>query len=72
MSLIDMVLLYWVVPSLVTLLLMLNLERKYYNTPLEDFKFSDWLMTGIVSVAYPAGIIIVFILQAWPLLIKER
>ena len=66
------IVIYWVLPSLVTSLLMIHFRRAYDNTPLAYFTVEDLVMILITSFLYPIGLLIIFSLNAWPALLKER
>ena len=75
MSVFDMVLLYWVVPGLMTLLVMMQLCREGGQTP-DSYSQSDWGWGVLSIILWPlvlAGLLTSWLSdEIWPLLIKER
>lgn len=72
MSTLDIILLFWVVPSLASFLLLANTDRVRYNHEIEDYKLGDWISFLFFSCLYPLGILVLFCVVAGPFLIKKR
>jgi len=52
-------LLYWVLPSLVTLLMLIRLTAIEHKTSIAEFTNVEWIACSVFSVLYPIGLYIV-------------
>lgn len=71
MTLQDQLILFWLLPSLVTALLMIWDDRTDGIHP-EAYSATAWTLLLLVSVIYPLGLLCLIIFTAAPALIKER
>ena len=62
---------FWLLPSLVALLLWIVGER-HEGRPLHYYQPNDWLLALGLSAAYPLVFIAAFARYVWPALVKER
>ena len=67
----DNILIYWVLPSLVTMLLLISWFRDGGDR-IEQWGAENWLILLFSSALYPISLIILFRQVVWPWLIKER
>lgn len=65
------ILLAWVVPSLITWLLLAHLARRG-NDPLEDWRPSEHVLVALASAAYPVALLMVAWVYLPEILLKER
>lgn len=58
----DNILMYWVLPSLVTMLLIIIITREYKAYPFEssEYDLENWIILIGLSVLYPVGLWFVF------------
>ena len=64
-TVLEYLLIYWALPSLVTMLLLILVERDYKAHPLElcDYNLEDWRILAVLSILYPIGLW--FVLMEW-------
>ena len=67
----DIILMYWALPSLVTMLLLVSKFRRGGDI-FELWSLKDFLMLLISSVLYPLSLAILLQEDVWPWLIKKR
>ena len=72
-TVLEYLLIYWALPSLVTMLLVISWMR-HDNVPETPSSYgsSEWFALVLLSAFYPVGLLAVFCYTAWPWLIKER
>jgi hypothetical protein len=63
---------WWVLPSLITFLIVTRSYSREEKKPIEKYNSIDWIAVIFMTVAYPLGLIGVFCIDVWPTLIKER
>lgn len=69
----DNILMYWVLPSLVTMLLVIQWERSASTNLIPSYySIWDWAGISLLACFYPIGLIAMFCDVVWPWLIKER
>ena len=68
----DLYLIFWVIPSLVTCLLLIQLSRRCEGQPPQSWKSSEWIFLGVLSLLYPIGLFLIHYECVWPFLVKER
>ena len=66
-TVLDYLLIFWALPSLVTALLVIRLARKDYYCPLEPGKYDleEWGIFLAISLLYPIGLWIVLMENAF-------
>ena len=62
---------YWIIISLITFLLISHASRKFENYPMEVWDKKDWTVIILSSIIWIVGIFELFIKYVWPELIKE-
>lgn len=71
---IESIILWWLLPALITSLLMFDGMRRYKGSPTipERFSEQDWMQCIALSIFWPIGIAGYIFIFIWPILIKER
>lgn len=66
-------LLFWVIPSLISLLWLIH-DARYNIKPIEpaDYSFLSWIILFILCILYPTVILYLFSTKIWPILVKTR
>ena len=61
-TVLEYLLIYWALPSLVTMLLIIRIARKHKAGPREssDYDLVEWSILLALSILYPAGLWLVF------------
>ena len=61
-TVLDHLLIYWALPSLITMLLVMRTTRNHKTGPCEpnDYDLEEWGICIALSVLYPAGLWLVF------------
>lgn len=72
----NIILLYWILPTLITLLINLQVKRRVDRTPPEE---NNWLDTILFSAIWPVALPLLAVIimiegfpELWQALIKER
>lgn len=67
----ESLVLYWLLPSLVTLLVMMTMGRMQ-EEPVGEWAKDSWIATLFFAVLYPVAWLLVFIFVIIPALTRER
>ncbi|WP_299076414.1 hypothetical protein [uncultured Paraglaciecola sp.] len=57
MSILMYLLSFWVLPAMITLLIILQVMKREESKAISEFDSNDWLWSLLPSVIYPVGII---------------
>jgi hypothetical protein len=68
----ENIILYWLLPSLVTVLLIIHVNRKLDGIVPGKYDASEVIALIVLSFIYPLGLMAFFCFVVWPWLIKER